>query len=75
MGCPIAMGRSMSADASSHRFVCARVPQSGCNGDFVIDNNGNFIFVLEEPVISSSIIVQVIDKNYKSYSIEINENS
>ena len=40
MGCPIAMGRSMSADASSHRFVCARVPQSGCNGDFVIDGGG-----------------------------------
>ena len=40
MGCPIAMGRHMSADASSHRFVCARVPQSGCNGDFVIDGGG-----------------------------------
>ncbi len=41
MGCPIAMGRSMSPDASSHSlFVCAHVSQSGCNGDFVIDCGG-----------------------------------
>ncbi len=36
MGCPIAMGRNMSADASSHSFVCDRLPESGCNGDFAI---------------------------------------
>ena len=40
MGCPIAMGRSSSADASSHSLFSARVPQSGCNGDFVIDCGG-----------------------------------
>ncbi len=41
MGCPIAMGRSSPADASSHSlFVYAREPQSGCNGDFVIDCGG-----------------------------------
>ena len=40
MGCPIAMGHSSSADASSHSLSSARAPQSGCNGDFVIDCGG-----------------------------------
>lgn len=37
------------------------------------DNDGNFTFVLEKPITSTSLIVQVIDKNSVNYTIEVNE--